>query len=200
MTKTVGNVKGERHVGNITGRQIENTRRPCRQVCGVGGVSAALCWARCSKVSSRLASVMEPVTKAPLPKRPKCRRCGKGFKPKTTGRPALFCSASCRQRAYEKRRLSPFSASDALALDLLPRAAQRKVVEEVRLAHMLELIMNGAVPLKDPAQIDGILDRVKGPERMPLLRKIEGACQRRADHNALTTIASWRFSQQQRQR
>ena len=28
-------------------------------------------------------------------------------------------------------------------VDLLPRAAQRKVVEQVRRAHMLELIMNG---------------------------------------------------------
>ena len=90
-----------------------------------------------------------------------------------------------------------YSASDALALDLLPRAAQRKVVEEVRHAHMLALIMNGTVPLKDPAQIDGILDKMKGPEQMPLLRKIEGACRRRADNDSLATLARWRLSRQQ---
>ena len=82
-------------------------------------------------------------------------------------------------------------------MDLLPRAAQRKMVEEVRHAHILELIMNGMVPLNDPAQIDGVLDKVKGPEQMPLLRKIEGACRRRADNDSLVTLARWRLSRQQ---
>lgn len=145
----------------------------------------------------RVSSHIRHVMKAARPKPPKCARCGKRFTPKPVGRPALFCSASCRQRAYEKRRLSQYSASDALALDLLPRAAQRKVVEEVRHAHMLALIMNGTVPLNDPAQIDGILDIMKGPEQMPLLRKIEGACRRRADNDSLATLARWRLSRQQ---
>ena len=62
---------------------------------------------------------------------------------------------------------------------------------------MLALIMNGTVPLTDPAQIDGILDIMKGPEQMPLLRKIEGACRRRADNDSLATLARWRLSRQQ---
>jgi hypothetical protein len=33
---------------------------------------------------------------------------------------------------------------DALALDLLPPAAPRKVIEEVRYADMIELLANGA--------------------------------------------------------
>ena len=140
---------------------------------------------------------MKCVMKAARPKPSKCARCRKRFTSKPLGRPALFCSASCRQRSYEKRRLSQYSASDALALDLLPRAAQRKMVEEVRHAHILELIMNGMVPLNDPAQIDGVLDKVKGPEQMPLLRKIEGACRRRADNDSLVTLARWRLSRQQ---
>ena len=128
---------------------------------------------------------MKYVMKAARPKPPKCARCGKRFTPKPVGRPALFCSASCRQRAYEKRRLSQYSASDALALDLLPRAAQRKVVEEVRHAHMLALIMNGTVPLNDPAQIDGILDIMKGPEQMPCCGRL------RARVGAAPTMTLW---------
>ena len=59
--------------------------------------------------------MMKCVIKAARPKPRKCAWCGKRFAPKPVGRPALFCSASCRQRAYEKRRLSQYSASDALA-------------------------------------------------------------------------------------
>lgn len=84
-----------------------------------------------------------------------------------------------------------------VARDLLPPAALRKVVEEVRHQQMLELIMNGTVPLRDPAQIDGILDKVKGPGRMPLLRKIEAACRLREDESALATLTRWRLSRQQ---
>lgn len=148
-------------------------------------------------VASLVSSVMEPVMKAARPKPPKCAWCGKRFKPKTTGRPASFCSASCRQRAYEKRTWTPYSGPDAVARDLLPPVALRKVVEEVRHQQMLELIMNGTVPLRDPAQIDGILDKVKGPERMPLLRKIETACRLREDESALATLTRWRLSRQQ---
>jgi hypothetical protein len=46
--------------------------------------------------------VMKAVTKAGGKKR-RCQRCRKWFIPKTGGRPAKFCSASCRQRAYEAR-------------------------------------------------------------------------------------------------
>ena len=53
------------------------------------------------------------------------------------------------------------------------------MTELVRLDHMIELLTNGTVPLNDVAQIDGVLDAVEPPKRMPLLRRIEQACQRR---------------------
>ena len=43
--------------------------------------------------------MMKCVIKAARPKPPKCAWCGKRFAPKPVGRPALFCSANCRQRA-----------------------------------------------------------------------------------------------------
>jgi ribosomal protein L34E len=139
---------------------------------------------------------MKPVTKRSRPK-PKCAWCGTRLKPQPAGRPALFCSASCRQRAYEKRKWARYSASDALALNLLPPAALRKVTEEARHKYMIELLANGTVPLDDTAQIDGVLDTVKPQKRLPLLGRIETACRHRADGKALATIARWRLSQQQ---
>ena len=120
---------------------------------------------------------MKPVTKPSSPR--KCTRCGKRIKPKPAGRPASFCSASCRQRAYEKRKWTPYDKLDAAAWVVLPEGTRRKVTELVRLDHMIELLTNGTVPLNDVAQIDGVLDAVEPPKRMPLLRRIEQACQRR---------------------
>jgi hypothetical protein len=40
------------------------------------------------------------------------------------------------------------------------------------------------------AQIDGILDKVPAPERLPLLSNIESACRKRADDEALATTAA----------
>jgi hypothetical protein len=139
----------------------------------------------------------KPVTKDGRPKPPKCAWCRKRFARKATGRPATFCSASCRQRAYEKRKWNPYSASDALARDLLPRAAREELRQDERRAYMIELIMNGTVRLSDPAQVDGILDGAVPQERIALLRKIEGACRRRADDGALATLARWRLERQQ---
>lgn len=139
---------------------------------------------------------MKDVTKVHRRKQ-RCRWCRQFFKPKAGGRPPLFCGASCRQRAYEKRRWTPYSASDALALDLLPFGALRRISQSVRHAHMIELVMNGTVPLVDPAQIDGVLDQAKPQERTDLLQRIEGACRRRADDQSLATIARWRLSRQQ---
>jgi hypothetical protein len=134
--------------------------------------------------------------KATLPKR-KCAWCKERFKPKTAGRPAVYCSVSCRQRAYEKRRWVSYGAMDAFALDTLPWPARQAMVEDIRRAHMLELIKNGAVPLVDVAQIDGVLDKVPAPERLPLLSNIESACRKRSDDEALATVTRWRLSRQQ---
>jgi len=139
---------------------------------------------------------MEVVTKVGRRKQ-RCRWCRQFFKPKAGGRPPLFCSASCRQRAYEKRKWTPYSASDALARDLLPWAAAQRMRQVERHAHMIELIMTGVVPLRAPAQIDEVLDPATPQERTILLQRIEGACQRRADDQSLATIARWRLSRQQ---
>jgi hypothetical protein len=137
---------------------------------------------------------MNIVTKSSQQKR-KCNWCKKRFKPRVAGRPALFCSASCRQRAYERRKWTPHSASDALALDLLSPAARRKMIAEVRHIYMLELLWDGTVPLRDVAQIDGVLDPLKPPMRMVWLRRLEEG--RRKDDQALSIIAQWRLSRQQ---
>lgn len=140
---------------------------------------------------------MKPVTKPTQPKL-KCGWCQKRFKAQSlVGRRPQYCSASCRQRAYEKRKWRPYDAMDALKLDLLPSAAMRRLHEDIRRQHMLELVMNGTVPLDDVAQVSGILDAVKDPQRMPLLLRIQAACQRRADEKALATIAHWRMLRQQ---
>ena len=140
---------------------------------------------------------MECVTKPVLPKL-KCTWCWKRFKAQSLiGRRPQYCSASCRQRAYEKRKWHPYGGLHALKLDLLPFAAMRRLQEDIRRQHMLELVMYGTVPLYDVAQISGILDAVKAPERMALLRRIETACERRTDETALATIARWRMLRQQ---
>ena len=94
----------------------------------------------------------------------RCRWCKRPFRPRPGGRPALFCKPACRQRAYEKRKWTPYSETDALALDLLPAAALRRLVARVRHQHMVELLKSGAVPLVDPAQIDGVLDSMAKPQ------------------------------------
>ena len=35
----------------------------------------------------------------------KCKQCKRKFRPKAKGRRPLYCSDSCRQRAYERRRI-----------------------------------------------------------------------------------------------
>jgi hypothetical protein len=141
-------------------------------------------------------SVVKAVTKVARRKR-RCGWCRRSFKPKEGGRPALYCRASCRQRAYEKRKWTAFGAPDALALDLLPLAARRKLVATVRHAHMVELLRNGVVPLTNPAQIDGVLDPATPLERPGLLQRIEHDCRDRGDERAMSVIARWRLAKQQ---
>jgi hypothetical protein len=139
---------------------------------------------------------MEIVTKIRLKKR-RCQWCKKHFQPSPRGRPGLFCSAVCRQRAYEKRKWQGFSGSDALALDLLPSAAMKKLVQQVRHAHMFELLKSGAVPLTDVAQIDGFLDQLEPRRRMSFLRDIEDSHAVRNNEKALGIVAQWRLLRQQ---
>ena len=66
----------------------------------------------------------------------------------------------------------------------------------MRHQHMIDLVRKGVVPLVDPAQIDGILDAEKPPDRPHVLSGIEGACRKRDDETALKTIARWRLERQ----
>jgi hypothetical protein len=132
-------------------------------------------------------------------KKARCGWCNQPFRQKPGGRPALFCKPACRQRAYEKRKWTPFSGTDAMALDLLPAPAMRRLEARVRHQHMVELLKSGGVPLADPAQIDGVLDSLAKPQdRRRLLDQIEGSCRKRADDVALSTIARWRMQRQNR--
>jgi hypothetical protein len=131
------------------------------------------------------------------PRKRRCRFCKKHFQPKPMGRPALFCSASCRQRTYEMHKWSEFSGLSALSLDLIPWAAKRKMVEQVRHAHMFELLKSGAVPLTDVAQIDGFLDQLEPRRRMSFLRDIEDSHAVRNNEKALGIVAQWRLLRQQ---
>jgi hypothetical protein len=46
-------------------------------------------------------------------KLPRCEWCNGRVKVKPLGRPARFCSASCRQRAYERRQLTKRKQAEA---------------------------------------------------------------------------------------
>jgi hypothetical protein len=85
--------------------------------------------------------VTEFVTKRP--KRLRCLHCCKPFTAPQRGRPPQYCSASCRQRAYEKRRAASQEEAQ-LPLRLLARdiaAVQdefrRGVVEVLQELHFL---------------------------------------------------------------
>lgn len=55
-----------------------------------------------------------------------CRQCRKELTARITGRPRLYCSAACRQRAFRVRRLNEAAALpgelDALAAELRDNA------------------------------------------------------------------------------
>ena len=48
----------------------------------------------------------------------KCLSCGKRFRLSLRGRPAWYCSASCRQAAYVRRKGGAFSLVQVMARDL----------------------------------------------------------------------------------
>ena len=69
-----------------------------------------------------------------MAKRPrKCSECGARLAPARTGRPPRYCSAACRQRAYERRRAKRKDPKRALRADLtealkLRRSVRREVL------------------------------------------------------------------------
>lgn len=67
-----------------------------------------------------------------------CAHCKARFRPTGKGRPPRYCSASCRQRAYEQRRIArlveqqlPVRLLEADMGDMRLRALVREEVEKV---------------------------------------------------------------------
>ena len=56
--------------------------------------------------------------RGPRPKTLRCERCKKKMKIQPRGRVRVFCSKTCRQRAYERRKWSRSTPIEAMALDL----------------------------------------------------------------------------------
>jgi hypothetical protein len=69
--------------------------------------------------------------RGPRPKTQRCAWCTKKMGVQTRGRIPLFCSQSCRQRAYEKRRWSRPSVIEALAQDLATSEGRAIIRKEV---------------------------------------------------------------------
>jgi DNA-binding MarR family transcriptional regulator/predicted nucleic acid-binding Zn ribbon protein len=66
---------------------------------------------------------------------PTCPVCGKPIAPRATGRPARFCSAPCRQRAYRDRRAG---RTPQPAADRAPDNQGREVAVEKAVPHLSE--------------------------------------------------------------
>lgn len=86
--------------------------------------------------------------------RKKCGYCGRRFKPKSVGRPAVFCSSSCRQRAYIRRKANRPHPVELLAKDLADLRFQQQ-----RRAEMWQLLREAGLvdepsppPLKRPSR------------------------------------------------
>jgi hypothetical protein len=70
--------------------------------------------------SSRMTKVSAVLTTKGVYARRRCRSCRQLFTPRPGGRPALFCNASCKQRAYKVRK------KERLRPDVRPRPAQSR--------------------------------------------------------------------------
>jgi hypothetical protein len=64
----------------------------------------------------------------------RCLNCGASVRQPKRGRPKLYCSASCRQRAYERRLREP--ATEALKRDLAEHDRQRADRAEAEAAEL----------------------------------------------------------------
>ena len=81
-------------------------------------------------------NVTKTVTK-PKPKKRRCAWCRNDFRPSGRGRPPRFCSNSCRQRAYEKRREQQQATTIYGALRALRRDLGQSQVD----AHIREIVV-----------------------------------------------------------
>jgi hypothetical protein len=64
-------------------------------------------------------------------RRAKCAFCGLDFSPQKRGRLPRFCSATCRQRAYERRHAGGDAATTVLAKDLDRRQVRQAIRDEI---------------------------------------------------------------------
>jgi|ERR1700719_3268927 hypothetical protein len=76
--------------------------------------------------------------RGPRPKSRYCMRCRKKMQIRARGRVPLFCSKTCRQRAYEKRKWSRPAPVEALDHDLA-YIKDRDIIRKEVLAILLEL-------------------------------------------------------------
>jgi hypothetical protein len=67
-----------------------------------------------------------------MKQRVKCTRCGRRFKPASTGRPPRYCGAGCRQAAYLVRNANRLHPAQLLAADLAHIRVQDWLRREIR--------------------------------------------------------------------
>jgi hypothetical protein len=75
--------------------------------------------------------------RGPRPKTLRCQWCKEKMKIPARGRVPLFCSKTCRQRAYEKRKWSRPAPVEALDHDLAPIKV-RNIMRKELVAILLE--------------------------------------------------------------
>ncbi|WP_367128885.1 hypothetical protein [Saccharothrix sp. HUAS TT1] len=69
-----------------------------------------------------------------------CQECRQEFAARTTGRPRLYCSSACRQRAFRARRLGERSAR------ALPGQVEALAVELRDNAEVIRFLVRGWAP------------------------------------------------------
>ena len=113
----------------------------------------------------------------------KCKWCGHQIKGKRNGRPARYCSASCRQRAYERRLLEKQKQAEADAANAaLPRCAHVKPTLPPR-------------PPSDAAEVPGLQLPVRHQEAWRAGYRRSWRCERLASTPNLSASSTVRYSE-----
>ena len=108
--------------------------------------------------SSRVTKVSAVLTTKGVYARRRCRSCRRLFTPRPGGRPAVFCSASCKQRAYKTRkkgrglpdaRPTPAQSSSAHAIGPLVVTSQKGSIFEPEDVRSLLQKCRGARPSEE---------------------------------------------------
>ncbi|WKD61159.1 hypothetical protein CCICO_05655 [Corynebacterium ciconiae DSM 44920] len=90
-----------------------------------------------------------------------CQWCGKEFAASGRGRPKKYCSASCRQRAYEHRQLAESRQlpSDAVVISPEQRAQFKDSLYELRCA--AEDVATAVADNAEPEEIDELCTELR---------------------------------------